>query len=215
MRNFDQEIEAKRNEFEEVKHQLSNTRNQFKAALIPFVQQQFKTEAEKVIKRNPELVKELGIEKLKELKDELAILSANAPDIINEFFDEEQLWWDLKENEHLYFCSGKYLPDHLNKALRLVIGKFGELFSKYDLIKIKPTGQNDYDVWIERDEYTRSHKHNGRPSYPNRLECTPDIINYVSEYKDYINNAKRIQSDINKIQREKESTAAIDLWDSL
>jgi hypothetical protein len=215
MRNFDQEIEAKRTNFEEYLQQMSNTRKQFKDTLVPFVQQQFKIEAEKAIKGNPEIVKELGVEKLKELKDELTTLSASTPDIINEFFDKEQLWWDLKENDEYLFCSGKSLPDHLDRALRLVIGRFGLLFAKFGLIKIKATGQNDYGVWLERDENTRSHKYNGRPSYPSKIDCTPEILNHISKYREYINEAKKIKADIRRIEREKESTAAIDLWESI
>lgn len=187
----------------------------FIQAATDFSRQWFLKTAKKEITEHPEIAKEIGSERLKEIKDELNVLIKNVPDYILDYLNKKELWWHEKEEERMLYIRGRRLPDNLEKALRIMFGeKLGVLLAQDGFVKLKP-GSNpneSYGVWAEVGSYQTYSK---QPMYPYSLNVPDNLFTIINEYYSMISGAQRLNEELNRLKLEKEQSNISDIWDSL
>jgi len=215
--NYDALINEKQAQLESLKSMLEEIKQQFIKDSVIFIREWYKITTENYVKTAPDITISLGKEKLKQMKEKVAILIQNAESIANEFLSNPDLWWHLKEiSEHRYSYYGNRAPDDLDKALRLSLGKLGVILEEFGYnVTTKSTYRDQDNVWVEWDSSGQYHPPNGRPYYPYGMDWSDMMRITIGKYNEVFVQAMKIREEIRSLQGEKKRQQAQNLWDSI
>lgn len=207
MKDYDSLIEAKNNELLITKAEMEKVRTEFKEKLTLYTKKWFGDKAKEIITSNPVLTEKLGSEGLRPIKEEVTELIESTESIVNDYFDKEKLWWNLKENKNDYFIYGNKAPEILHAEIKFLFGRIGKIFEKNDYITIYSgyTGSTNEFVLIDKQvHYNFGVMH--------KLD---EVHTVLRNYGNLFKKAEQNIYDINSLHKEKEKNSAEDLWDSI
>jgi hypothetical protein len=208
-RNFDEEIQAAERGFETILSQMDRVQQDFLAAAIQFVKSWFWEHTELIVKQKPEVTKQLGI-RLSQLKADVKKLQENAATIVAEYFQDGDLWWHQNQAKQSYNYYGRRPPEHLDKALRLCLGRLASVFEGYGYLSTEP---QDHGRWREWDKSGNYQPADAKPYYPFNLDWTEQMQVLVKKYGELHGKGIQQAMEIKRLKDEKAESEAKDLWD--
>ncbi len=205
MTDLDGEIQAAREQLGAVLEACAALRSQFITAAQAFVSTQIQSLAEEVVKGNPGRAKELGIEGLKSVKDDLAALEARMPQLVAERFGRAALWSDLLYDSH---GLGELRHDAYADRTRFfdetkgLLGEVGVLMERHGFLTL------DYDgPWQRAGSRGEARYTPSQFRLPEAM-LTP-LSAYAHRHAELMSAARELDSAI----RKKEEAEAKSLWD--
>lgn len=211
-KDFDSLILKAKEEKENTLKQMESIKEQFILECIKFSQEWVQNQAKSQVKANADLANDLGIEKLKELKEEVNNLIDEMSSLIRQYLNKEELWWHTNEDEGYYFIEQYKIPDKYEKQIRYAFGELGIILSKYGIVKVSSDGsKDDYKIWAERKQYGGY----GKPMYPYSIEVSKSMIDIMNRYIEKIKEAQEKNKEIKRLTEEKKKSDISELWDSL
>ncbi|MED3550160.1 hypothetical protein [Cytobacillus praedii] len=203
--NFDTLISNAISEKENLKIKMEEYRVTFKHQISEFSKQWFMNTAKLEIEGSPELVKSVGIDRLRELKREIENLADNSPELVDKYLDNEELWWNLKEDLTSRYSSDNRIPRKIEDEIRIMFGHLGKLLSKDGFV----------DVSINRESFATTWHLNGKIRYPFGINFPSSIEATYREYSKLKIAAIEKNDEIKNLQNEKDKADVGNLWDSL
>ncbi len=208
-RNIEEEIQAAERRLEATLTQMERIQQDFVAASVDLIKAWYWTQTESVVKREAEVTKKLGVERLSELKADVRALQEDTGKIVTEFLQDESLWWHRKQGEQSYFYHGNRPPDGLDKAVRLSAGRLASVLEQYGYL---PADLQDHGVWREWDQSGNYHPSNARPYYPHGFDWSEQMRALIKDYEELHREAPRQAREIERLKQEKAQNEAEDLW---
>lgn len=209
MADFDKKIEILEIELEDINSKLENTKLEALIQLKVFIEEWFEKEARSIIVSNPSLSNSIGVERLKQIKQEVTELIHSVDELVETHLNVQYLWDYNYETGTGFYILGDKMPEKMNVTMRFVLGQLGKILSKDGFVNIKPTyGSNrQYDVWF--DSAT------GKVKYPFSLNYPKELITTMKKYDELLRESSSKQSELKRIQKEKAETSVESIWDSL
>ena len=157
----------------------------------------------------PEIILELGEDRIRELKQEHENIILSYDEISMERFDDVDIWPHRLEISDLLDMHGAQIFDvfinareKLNEAVKELIGITGELLIRYGLVK---KGSNNWK--------TVSGKKVVYAFGLTRYDATDNLDGMWKAYQDSLKQFQGSLDSVRKAIREKEAAEAKDLWD--
>jgi|GEM_PF-2299180 len=212
------DINVLKNEIEELTQQLIQIEEnmyQIRGKIIPAVslhlQELFKKDIEEKVKTKVEITKLLGVEKLRDLKNELNHLIEETPKIVEEYFNKklilvyEYLKQD-KKNE--YISSDEYsIKKNIEEAVRDLLGYEGKLIIKYGYEKYASNSSfSDNSSW-ERLYNSEI------PKYRYGISLSKNIEDLIKEFRLLYVKYHITYGKLNNTIKQKKEQEAVDLWE--
>jgi hypothetical protein len=208
-RNFDAEIEEATRVLESIKSEMESVVQQFKSATAEFAAAWYWQETERVVKDKAEMSKELGVEKLSQLKAGVKALEQDAAKIVSEFLDVDSLWWHrTREDRQRYDLYGYRTTKGVDYAVRLALGRLAPILEKFGYLP----ASGDRDAWREWDSSGNYHPPKARPYYPYGLDWTERMKSLLTQYTELCKKALTAETQLAKVKGDKRRTEAEDLW---
>lgn len=210
MRNFEEEVQKKEQEIIEIKEEMNVTQKKLKDTLAIYLSDLFMNKSKDLVVTNPEKAVELGTEKLRHLKTDVEKLIANSSDIVDKYFENENIWWHIKENNIIYkHYNDHRLPDFLDGPLRFSYGELGKIFEEHSFIRIPLDHEKSFSY---ESGFTKT---GGKVKYAYGFNVGSTIIDIYKKYSLLHEKAMGLRNEIEKIALEKKKSSIGDLWDSL
>lgn len=200
-------INVQQNEMQEIRHHIID-------AAKPFLRELIEKEVNEQVKSDPEHTKEIGIEKLTEMKQEFMTLLANSDRIVDEIFSEDSFWihtgYMIKSGVDQYvqlYENKKAAEERINKGFRAVVGKAGQLLKDNGYLKSSRLFQRPYN-----------HVGMGLPVYLIYQGYLPVPDNIKLLQKQYIDKLEALHNsyhNISRLERELSEQEAADLWNQV
>lgn len=203
--HYDKEIKEAENQLKSAIARMKVIQKEFMAQCVTYIKSWYVDITKQKVTSASKLTKQLGIEKLSQMKAEVSRLQEQSPEIINDFINDVNLWWHLKENDQLETT----FKEDISKALRLAAGKLGPVLEKYGYITTNPS---EPGYWREWDEFGINRPANPRPYYPYPLDWTDNMRTLVDEYQELIREAIQYRDELKKLKAEKAQMEVEDLW---
>lgn len=204
--NFDTLIIEAEAQVEGLKKEMEQFKHEFKMHLIPFVQQWYKDFARNTVSDEPNLVKELGVEKLREIKDEVNELIEDVPNLVDSYMDNNELWWHLRKDRRPKLERRK-ISDEIDKEIRSLLMDIAILLHKYGFMEANG-GALSHEFQHGSGSYAK-------PIYPLGVQYSNELEDTHSNYITRVDRTVAALHRIEKLKEEKEVQNAGDLWDSL
>ena len=214
--DFDNLIAKEQEELKSVKSKMEDARQQFIKDSTNFVMKWYEDTAQRYAKKDADITLALGVDKVKQMKAKILDLQKNAEKITNEFLNDSDLWWHLKESKNSWYIQiGNRPPKALDKAIRLILGRLGSILEEFGYdVTTKASRRTDMDIWVEWDPSGRYHPPTGRPYYPSGQEWSQEMRSTIEQYSELFEKAKELQSETNRLITAKKMKQAQDLWDT-
>jgi hypothetical protein len=202
-------------ELEENNKVLSDNLDKLKREFIitseSFVADWFITMTRKIITTNPEKVKSIGVERLREIKKEVQELSKQSKELVEEYLNSEYVW--KGESFDYRHCNNR-LPEKIDKAFKNMLGNLASILKVdgFVKVKVKVKEPNMYYPDSIRDYWSDSY---GKLKYPNWIDYTEDLLKMIKDYGDCLEKLEKSNHSLEKLKREKEELSIEDIWDSL
>jgi hypothetical protein len=204
---YDAQIQVAIDEKNALYSQMEQTCATYFEASGEFFKNEFQRMIEREVTSKPDVTQKLGLEKLKELKAEVNELVENAPQLVSEHFDKDNLWehrCPLPEGMEKESLPGFDLTHSAGKKVieevREVLGYSGRLIIKYGYKEAGREGE-----WESRGESSRPRYRYGFSTAKEMDDC---MMGYKEQFKKFVSAHLKII----KLQKEKEQAIAKDLW---
>ena len=221
MNEFDEKIGKGQINLESILSEMNDLKESFILSATEFLKPFWEEKARTIVKGEPELLKELGNEKVFELRREVKKLGDNTADIVKSHLNAGKIWWHLDQSISYrstnYYDSFEFVsdpPSEQDNALRLAAGELAKLFEKHGFFSQKHHH--------ERTNLWRSfNKKGGRgilpssklPYYPSIWFWTKEMASTMYKYENLREKVQAIQKEIKELKKEKEENEADNLWD--
>lgn len=178
--------------------------------LKPFIRTELQNTIDNEIKEFPDHTRELGLEKLKNMKEDLKILLFNANAMTTDLLSEDTYWLHVDYEIDVNNDRQKYQNKRLAKELiitgiKFLIGKAGEILINYGYERVGASYSMN-SKWQLNDNGDIVYGANYGLIIPNNID---DLIN------SYSNDIERLHEIIYKLMyltKELEQQEAIELW---
>lgn len=209
--NFDREIALLEEEQQRVLAHMERVKQDFLDEAATFLSEWYWQQTETQVTRNHDVTQKIGIDKLRELKQEVKALQSKAGEIINEYLNDDRLWWHIhKEGDpSVYIYAGRHVPDNIATAMRLAAGKLGPVLVQYYYLPADPYHN---EAWIEWDSTGNRKKSNGRPYYPYGLMFPISIEDLGKKYKELLKSLYDNAQALKNAEAERDIDLAKSLW---
>jgi hypothetical protein len=155
------------------------------------------------VEANATRIDEIGVEKLKELKVELAELTEQLPQLALEAIEDQQKWPHLEKVHTHTLTYSNPRTSYFDDVFRAVINKLGALLAKYDLIKVPSSRSPEW----EKDR-SGGYRYAFNPGFDERN------FPVVQEYNAVRKTQRQMAVDLAKKREELVKAKAAELWDS-
>ncbi len=203
---FEAQINSKKAEIADAKENLERIRLELIEAAKRFITDYTKREVESCIFKYPERTKELGLEKLGELKKELTQAIGTAPQDTEARLKQTDHWLHLNPLPDDFAKSGEtrsdlriMTGDAFRKVIREMLGYAGQLIIRYGYDQL---GIVSY--WERREGKL--------PRWSIDFTLSTEINSLLSEYSKAAEKYIDLNADLLKLQEEKVQAEAQDLW---
>jgi arginyl-tRNA synthetase len=184
-----------------------------------FIKEEYKRIVEKEVKSKPDITKDLGIEKLKELKKELNELIEKANEMIDKEFNKSNYWiHQTYSNEKAErelsseYSIDKIIEKLLTHNLCVLLGYVGEMINRYGYINIDAYHEESLYYRVPYAEWKRE---NGRIIYGYGI-CFPDYLeNSINDYSKQLKIWRDIICKLKELKNQLNKQEATDLWDQI
>lgn len=202
--NFDKEIQIAQRRLDAATNRMKQIRKEFFSASIKYFRHWYEQLTKDKVTSEAELTRELGINKISELKSEVNALKQNTEKIVSEYLNHESLWW--RQNDPV---QPSFLED-VDNALRLIAGKLGIILENYGYITANP---EDPSFWREWDKLGLNRPPDARPYYPHYLDLPAGMKNMTEEYEELIREKADYTHQVKKLKDSKAKSEAEAIWD--
>lgn len=206
--NYDEKISQLEVKIRELKDDMEKITKEFLQSTNKYAREWYRTSIENAVIKSPEITKKLGEAKLKELKEELQSLTDNVDQYTLAYVNTDSLWahrpnYKSKGNETfgLYKVFGNRDPQELSNAIKFLIGKAGQILSKYNYLK----GDSPY----EKDYSTGNYK------YKYGYSWSDEMREVIERYANLFDNYTKLSEELDKVKTEKSENEAKDLWNKI
>ncbi|MDP4194847.1 MAG: hypothetical protein Q8940_07350 [Bacteroidota bacterium] len=204
--DFDLQISQFQQELGSLHLEMENTTQQFLGASKPFIINWFRDIAASNVKLQPEITKNLGVEKLTAMKKELEDLCNQIEELVNKYLNIDEIWAHRKNfkqniNETIiaYAIYGNKMPEIIDNALRSLLGCIGKILEKYGYYKkgawFKPPSSNYY--------------------YNFKLDWSQNMKSAITKYSKQNQTNIESSNKLERVKRNKEEFEAKDMWDKI
>lgn len=211
-RDFDAEIKVANDELDVTVARMGVVMGRFIESVADFMRIWYFSEVQSYALNNPEKTTELGDHALPRMKAEIAALQENAKAMVTECLSDDSLWWHRIRGEQTYFWLGKTAPQGTDKAIRRAAGKVTPILENYGYIG-KPGIRNQGSG--DNRELSRNRQQGNEPLPSWRaLDWSEDMKSILKEYDSLHSVARSLVYSIEKLEREKIKSEALDLWNN-
>lgn len=207
--NFDSKITDLTKQIGETKENMDEIAKKFIRETEEFVIMWSKDNIESKVKNNPEITKNLGLDKLRELKSKCRNLIQEMPSIVKTKFDNFSIWShemsisDLEKESDFRFDYEHKLEKGIDELLRQILGHVGVLLTEYEYIKYTPGSVNEWDKTSDGFRYAYGF------FWSNGMkETKKEYLNKNEKFLDLI-------KELNSTKIKKEEAEAEDLWNQV
>lgn len=200
---FDEKIEAAAERLKSLREEMAEARDRLAAALGEFAAGWFERQLKSAIDRNPQRVKELGLEGVRALKAALVDLQNNVGGIVQARFLEEVEWPDEQDqppgwsmNPYALSTGHSRFPKVYDDQVRRVLGAVQPVMGEYGLSIDGP------------DRPERSHG----DRFPYALDVPSELREPVKAYGDLCDEFARAWAMQIHAEKAKAKAEAEDLW---
>ncbi|MHB0965483.1 MAG: hypothetical protein ACYC36_03425 [Bellilinea sp.] len=208
--NFEKEIQQANAEINEVRQKAENIINEIDQVVPAFLDEWATSIIDRSIKDHPEAVKELGTEKIGQLKKNLTSVTASFPNSAKErlaaikWIHKMELTKDeIDTNIIKAYDLNKKANESLDEVLRDIIGQVGALLMEYGLTK-------SGNEWRNRSGRLRySYGIPDHIGFPAGIQLREMRVNYGKVIEEYV----KAFNALKKAEKEKSVAEAKHLWD--
>lgn len=179
------------------KNELASLQNEFIEASTEFIKQWYAEKSKSFIVAQEEHSRALGIDGLRELKQEVQALINDTTYSVPKVLSDDQLWWHISGILASY-TEGRSTNTKQDLALQMLAGTLGPIFENYGY-KVVPQ-------FIRVEAGT---------VYYLPLQINDGMLKAANQYKDVAALAKKTESDIEKETKARNERSIGDLWDSI
>lgn len=201
-------IEDGRKEIDETLDSMDKSKFLFIDSSIEFIKEWCQKEIEKNVKTNTENTKVLGVENLRELKNDINQLLTQIPQLSEQLINDDNIWVHKYYTKYdaLVDLNGNYgiknnVKMNINLAIRKILGYPGNLLIKYKYLENGNTSdwQNDFHDGIL--------KYRHAPKWPQNMESI------YNEYCENIDKLFKAEYHLKQNVKQKEELEALNLWE--
>ena len=206
---YDTELRALEQQITNCLKEMEGICNAFIEVAKGFTVSWINKETENLVKTNHEITKELGIEGLQKLRNELEELCNKIPSLIEEDLSKDNYWphkCTLPQGNYISFGLNGYEVDSLNQnvpilsdSIRRMLCLGGELLNQYGLIDF------DSACW-ERGVGSRVY-------YKCNYGASEELFDVLKKYSDQLERALSLNNKLRQTERDKGQAEAQSLWE--
>jgi len=207
VKQYEAEIEKIEGEIVALRPQLETESQKFLEETTKFAVGAFQTWTEKAIEKYPDVAKKLGVRGLGEVKSKLRKIVGNAPQFVGQCVNSNGLWshrGELPERLNLgnrYEVCGRRNPDHLDVAVRQLLGYVGVILLDHGL-----AGDDLHSSWERTQSYPGAH-------YKYGYDWSGEMVESIKRYSALFDNLVSLAEALKTSQRKKIEAEAKALWD--
>ncbi|WP_203246316.1 hypothetical protein [Sporosarcina beigongshangi] len=200
--DFDTMIEDKREEKKILVEKMEAKKGEILSELAVFSKKWFKTTTMYTVKESPDKLLAMGEDKARKLKEEIAALEDNVSEQVAKHADKKEFWWhEYETNRSYHFSNVQALPE-LNDPTRLILGEFGKILIKYELIS---HSSNDW----------KQESREGEVKYGYSISFSDKLCTLSKEFVELIKVGREINSEISKTEDKKKRENIEEWWNTL
>ncbi|WP_310877042.1 hypothetical protein [Priestia megaterium] len=192
-----------------LKKEMGDIKQEFKANLIPFVVDWYKTYSKDEVSKKPDLVKQLGVEELRVVKARVNELIEKVPERVDFYMDNDALWWHLREETTTYLEKRK-ISDKIEKEVKYLLAEVAEILAEYGFV-IEEKRKGDI-LWAEFQDGKEVYL---KPRYPYFVTFPKELEDIYAQYVTRVDRAQITLKRIRDLKEEQKVSEAGDLWESL
>ena len=193
----------------EVLRLMEKVYSQFLQAAEEFLNQWFLREASERVREKFDLTRDLGKEKLAEMKTEVRALQGETSSMIQEYLTDSSLWWHKKQDEQDYVCEGQFVPPKINYALRLIAGRLAPILEKYGYLILDLENPGS---WRECSKIGLYYFRHARPFYHKALDWSPRMKSLMTMYHKLHTEGLYHKDEIDRLRQGIATAEAETLW---
>jgi hypothetical protein len=205
---FNKQIESLNSQIDKLRAEMASCCDKFLAETKSFASGWIPEYVQKVVTSRPGVAKELGSEKIKKLKLELADIVSRVPALVDQHVNTDENWTHKKQTPAAadlefgrYSAYGNTVPKHLDAAVRRV------LWHAQDLHK-----RHGFPLDDHLDRYDPEN-HTGAPRFKGWYDWSGQMRAAVESYAKLHHEFARLVSEMESIRRKKAEFEAKTLWD--
>lgn len=213
-KNFDELIEQKQTEIDNLKEQMETIRLKFVDETATVMSQWFQPKAKYILESDSDRSLKLKDNQFEQIKAKVKVLTENAQGITETFLSEPKVWWHMSQEEESYYSfHGNRAPIRVDRAIRLGLGLLAPILEEFGYLK-NQHGRGDLDSWREWDSSGNRKITNSPPYYPQGFDWSQEMKDTIKLYDEKVAEAKKIAREIVSLESEKKRTQISDRWDS-
>jgi len=209
---FDTKIQELEKREAALRDQMEEICQEFLQVTSKFAIEWFQSRVQQEVTSRPKLAKQLGVERLRQIKSELKALVSEAPDIVNKHINPEKYWAhrgappdnsDDHEVAWRYTIRGSRNPDELGGAVKQLLGYAGAILVEHGIAN------------TERRVDWHVNGGGGLPGYTHGYEWSDNMMNVMRLYSELYDEWLKLHQESKKVQRQRGEAEAKDLWDQV
>lgn len=207
--NFDEQIAEKKQQKQKFLDAMEIKKEVFLEELIKYTISWFEKTTLSTIKDNPEKVIGLGEVKARELKGNLKELKEKSPELVQQYFEDKDLWWHTNEDRASHYSSHRLMSKH-EEQIKLMFGELGNILIQYG-IESAGSGhdRNHSSNWSFADYNYKKVKYGYGLAFPSEL------IDITNGYRELIMETQDINREIEELEENKKKDNVEEWWASL
>ncbi len=209
---FDTKIRELEKQEATLRDQMEETCQEFLQVTSEFAIEWFQSRVQQEVTSRPKLAKQLGVERLRQIKSELKALVSEAPNIVNKHINPEKYWAHrgaLPDTNGDYTVAFRYKiqgrrgPDELEGAVSQLLGYAGAILVKHRIAN------------TERRDDWHVNGGGGLPGYTHGYEWSDNMMNVMRRYSELYDEWLKLHQELKEVQRQRGEAEAKDLWDQV
>ncbi|GIN22603.1 hypothetical protein [Siminovitchia fordii] len=204
------EIKEKENEKAVLINKMEEQKKLFLSELVPFLKGWFQNQTKRTIKENADKVVELGEDRAKELKKAIAELIDRTENVVQEYMNDDLIWWHTNEDNVSYYSYDHRLLDKTDKRIREMTGELGDIFIKYEIVK--PTSEHSRNY---SSDWNKENYGNTKTKYAYSISYSDKLLSINKQYVEMIKVVQDTNKKIEELKEKQKRDNVEEWWDSL
>lgn len=195
---FDQARSQIYAQLEALRAEMQGCHREFLEATGGYVEHWYHAQIRRILRENPGRFAALPEVSRTEFKREVLNLVDDTPRTIRRFFNNEDIWWDLKDpsaprRHYDYSMDGNLLPPAIDEPLRFTMGALLPIVERY---RFSAAGFSIRQISKGFDDRAPRY-----PFYRQRYECTPQMITVLQGYANLHTKAVAAEKNLSEVDR--------------
>ncbi len=159
------------------------------------------------IKRNPDQVKVLGVDRLRELKDQVTSLQQGAVSAVDEFVGPDRLWHQVRLADDGF--HGDLHGKEIEAGMRLAMGRLAPVLDAFQLLGKDP---QERSFWRQSTITGRCSSGSGAARFPYGIEWTEAMKEQAKLYSQAVAEYRGVEALITARKKHLAESEAMNLW---